>query len=169
MKDEQSYLIAIFGKVCSGKNTYATKNYPRAQIIDIGDVVRHITQTQDRTHDTSLDTQIIEYLRNEIYYSRANTNTTVIVGIRQLSILKALEEIISEFPTENLERVWLEVPEGILKARYINRAAKKDSCLDFEAAIKRDSLLGLDESIEYLRTVKTTVIENYNRNEDYTL
>jgi len=170
MKDEQSYLIAVFGKVCSGKNQYVLENCPPNCLhIDIGDVVRKLTKTNSRTHDKSLDSQIIDYLQNEIFYSKANTDTMVITGIRQLSILKALESIVNEIHTINYERVWLEVPEGILKARYIKRAATKDSCSDFEDTIKRDSSLGLDELIQYLHTVNTTIIENYNRNEDYTL
>jgi len=170
MKNEQSYLIAVFGKVCSGKNKYVLENCPPNCLhIDIGDVVRELTKTNSRTHDKSLDTQIIDYLQNEIFYSKADTNTMVITGIRQLSILKALENIVNEIHTINYERVLLNVPESILKTRYEKRAATKDHSIAFEDTIKRDSLLGLDELIQYLYTVKTTIIEYYNRNEIDTL
>ena len=168
MDNRQQYLKLIFGKVCSGKNTYAAENYPNAQIFDIGEIVRQLTQVKSRTHDHTLDQQIIAHLIRELNWSKANTDTMVIVGIRQLSILKAIEKEV-EGGIFDIERIWLEVPEGILKARYADRAAQKDTCLDFETAIKRDSLLGLDEVVEYLHTIKTIIIENYNRNEDYIL
>lgn len=163
MKNEQSHLIAVFGKVCSGKNQYVLENCPPNCLhIDIGEVVRELTKTNSRTHDTSLDTQIIDYLQNEIFYSKANTNTMVITGIRQLTILNALENIVNEIHTINYERVFLNVPVDILRARYEKRAATKDRTISFEEAIKRDDLLGLDELIQYLYTVNTTKIEYYS-------
>lgn len=170
MKNEQSYLIAVFGKVCSGKNQYVLENCPPNCLhIDIGEVVRELTKTKSRTHDKSLDTQIIDYLQNEIFYSKADTNTMVITGIRQLSILNALENIVNEIRTINYERVLLNVPESILKARYEKRAATKDHSISFEETIKRDDLLGYGELEQYLRTVNTTIIENYSQNEIDTL
>jgi len=163
MKNEQSYLIAVFGKVCSGKNQYVLENYPPNCLhIDIGDVVRELTKTQSRTHDKSLDSQIIDYLQNEIFYSKADTDTIVITGIRQLSILNALENIVNEIYTINYERVLLNVPEPILKVRYEKRAATKDHSISFEDTIKRDDLLGYGELEKYLYTVKTTIVQNYS-------
>ena len=116
MKNEQSYLIAVFGKVCSGKNQYVLEHCPPNCLhIDIGDVVRELTKTKSRTHDKSLDTQIVDYLQNEIFYSKADTDTIVITGIRQLTILNALENIVNEIFTINYERILLNVPESILK------------------------------------------------------
>lgn len=170
MKDQQTYLIAVFGKACSGKNQYVLENCsPNCLHIDVGDVVRKLTKTNSRTHNKSLDTQIIDYLQEEIFYLKADINVIVITGIRQLSILNALENIVNEIPTISYERVLLHVPESILKARYEKRAATKDRSISFEDTIKRDDLLGLSELIEYLYTVNTTIIENYNRNEINTL
>lgn len=165
MKNQQTYLIAVFGKVCSGKNRYVKENCPpNCFHIDIGDVVRELTKTQSRTHNKSLDTQIIDYLQSSIPFlcSKIDIDTIVITGIRQLSVLNALESIVSEIGTINYERVLLSVPESILKARYEKRAATKDHSISFEETIKRDNLLGLSELTEYLYTVNTTTIEHYS-------
>ena len=60
--------------------------------------------------------------------------------------------------------VFLTAPKAVLKERYIKRAAFKDLSLSFEDAIKRDSLLGLEELITYLYKTNTRHI-NYSHYE----
>lgn len=162
MRGRKQYLKLVFGEVCSGKTTYAEENYPKSHIIDVGEVVRRLTEKETRIHDVSLDEKIVEYILHEILYSRRDSDTMVIVGIRQLTILKAIEKFVESTPTIEIETIYLDVPQHILKRRYLARKATKDSNISFEETIDRDNRLGLREVKEYLRTIKTAVVENYN-------
>lgn len=157
-------IIVIVGQICSGKSTYASQYSNRFKKIDIGDMVREITETQARTYNQALDVAIINKLNWEILHLKAPFQHLVITGVRQISIVKYLQGICNTIGTEFISIV-LDVPESILKVRYERRASEKDLQLSFEDAIKRDNLLGLTELFSYLYSINTITIKNYSQYE----
>ena len=60
-------IITIIGRICSGKNYFCNKFISDSvKVIEIGDIVREITQSENRVYDTSLDQRIVSKL---IYYN----------------------------------------------------------------------------------------------------
>lgn len=155
-------IIAISGRICSGKNTYSAQYPEQFKKIDIGDIVRRITATQSRTHNSSLDGAIIDELQKEL--STGTHSNYIIMGIRQVSIMKWLKEI-SEYSGSEFTSILLHAPMQVLEARYNKRVAEKDLKLSFKDAIKRDDLLGYSELEEYLYNINTNIIQNYSQNE----
>lgn len=159
-------VITIFGAVCSGKTTEMNL-YPKTfRKVDVGDIVRSITSTQARIHNKDLDIQIIDEINREIHYAATEKYIgIVIIGIRQLTILNAIEAICDTLNFK-LHRLLLIALPAILKARYIKRAANKDTKLTFEDCIERDFKIGYDEVLEYLQLVNTHVKINYTEDEE---
>lgn len=134
--------IIVIGEVCSGKTTYI-QNLPLHIPIDIGAIVREIVDRSERVHNKLLDTKIIEELSQRFELSPASK--FVIVGIRQLSILKYL---LHQFK-EDVQLIYLDVPYHELKRRFLNRSSRKEE-ISFEDTIRRDGELGLNEVREFL-------------------
>ena len=112
-------VVLLFGKICSGKSTYA-------------DALCYITN-QDICHE--LCHEINKY------------DKVVIDGIRQYSIVLGLA---AEFGLENLDLIWLEVPDDVRKYRFYDRSISKDD-ITFEDADARDEKLGLLELQDKLK------------------
>jgi shikimate kinase len=135
--------IIVCGYLCSGKDTFSEQLALHVKI-DIGDLVRKITSTVSRVQDKSLDDRIFEEFTNVI------TNTSgpfVVSGIRQVSLLKNIEQVLP-----NLEYIWLQVSQQERARRYKTRSATKDKDLSFEEAHQRDIELGINEVLIYLQT-----------------
>lgn len=149
---EVKRIILVIGKVCSGKDTFAKQHLNHIQI-DIGSLVRELSQTISRTHDKSLDVRIIDRLGECL-----SNGNYIITGIRQLSILNKL---ISQY-SEEIEMIYLNVPLEELKRRFITRAAEKDSKYTFEEVLQRDADLGLAEIEDFIEanTSLFTIINN---------
>jgi len=147
-------IILVVGLPFSGKTTFA-ENHVLHDHIEVGDIVREITQTQERKHILSLDEQICKILTQKLL-SSTNETGVVITGIRQMSILFYL---IARFG--DIEIVWLEVPKEELQRRYINRDDVKDKGLTFEEIIRKDYELGLAEIEFFCKNIQVRVVDNY--------
>lgn len=135
----------VCGQLCSGKTLYSKA---LAQIcdgvhIEVGDVVRHLKNTNDRKllqDSKNLSGQIIEYLKVQ---SRLTSGKDLVVsGVRQKEILEA-------FPDSTL--LWVECPKNERERRYKNRAREGDS-QTFEEAEQGDINLGIIEIKNYILT-----------------
>lgn len=149
-------IVTISGPLCSGKNYYSEKINIDSTIIDIGDIVREITYSETRTFDRSLDSLIIEKLERELKNSLFHGESVIVVGIRQISIIKAVERLANK--GENVTHFLLDVDVDVRKKRYVERNAAKDTYLTFEVADQKDNELGLAALIEYLKKQKNTII-----------
>lgn len=147
----------VVGEICSGKSSYIQKLRLKAcnenvsfTKIDIGDIVREITATENRVFDQDLDTHIISKV-NDIIDQEINLKTGLLVigGIRQKSILDA---ITSMCDVEKISITELQASNDTRKARYERRDAEKDLLISFEDADKKDKQLGLTDLITYIRT-----------------
>lgn len=147
-------IVCILGKTCSGKDTFTQKLINHTQI-DIGSLVREITETNERIHNKELDKEIIKKLDHCLDNFQ---NAFVITGIRQFSILRYL---VFQYVDE-IELIWLDVSDEELKRRFINRNSDKDKEISFEEVIERDNKLGLGEIEEYVKNYSHlfTIIKN---------
>lgn len=133
-------VVLLFGKICSGKSTYAKAlaYITKAKHITVSDIVKRISGQASRSELQTtghMDVLIANELINEIN----KYDKVVIDGIRQYSIVV---ELAAEYGIENLDLVWLEVPDDVRKYRFYDRAIAKDD-ISFEEADKRDADLGL--------------------------
>ncbi len=135
-------IVLLFGKICSGKSTYADAlcYITKAKRITVSDIVKRVSGKVSRSelqNTAHMDQDICHELCQEINkYDRV-----VIDGIRQYSIVMGLA---AEYGLYNLDLVWLETPDEIRKYRFRDRAVSKDD-ITFEDADARDEKLGLLE------------------------
>lgn len=142
----------IIGEVCSGKDTFANKNKGELLHIDLGNLVREKFNTENRIFDNSLD----EYLTQKVA-EKLNEEDVIITGFRQVSLCKKIEQLFDE-----VQYIYLVVPRNILKQRFAQRVAKKDSLLTFEQCIEGDIKLGMTQLQHYLLTeVECNFIKSY--------
>jgi cytidylate kinase len=133
----------VCGQLCSGKTLYSKA---LAQICDgvyveVGDVVRHLKNTQDRKllqDSKDLSDQIIDYLKAQSKLTSGKD--LVISGVRQKEILEA-------FADSTL--LWVECPKEERSKRYQNRARQGDS-QTFEEAEQGDISLGILEVKQFI-------------------
>ena len=133
----------VCGQLCSGKTLYSKA---LAQIcdgvyIEVGDVVRHLKNTQDRKllqDSKDLSAQIIDYLKAQSKLTSGKD--LVISGVRQKEILEA-------FADSTL--LWVECPKEERAKRYQNRARQGDS-QTFEEAEQGDISLGILEVKQFI-------------------
>jgi DNA ligase-1 len=148
-------LTIVIGKVCTGKDTFASK-ITDAHKIDAGDIVRSIMKQQDRVHDKSLDEQIFQRIIEDLL---ANQYEKVIVtGIRQETIVSALNRYLTSY---DFKIVYLTGSLLTLKERFNKRQADKDTKLSFEEVVKRDGELGLEQLEQILQQQKDFITTIY--------
>lgn len=133
-------IVLLFGKICSGKSTYADAlcYVTKSKRITVSDIVKRVSGKTSRSElqDTqNLDAQIADELIAEIQ----KYDKVVVDGIRQSSIVWGL---INEFGLDNIDMIWLEASDEVRKYRFYDRAIAKDD-LSFEDADQRDVNLGL--------------------------
>lgn len=151
---EANKITLIFGKICSGKSTYADAlcYVAKAKRITVSDVVKRLSGMSSRSQlstTSSLDTKIAAELIKEVNrYDRV-----IIDGIRQYSIVL---DIVAEFGRDRVDMIWLEVPDDIRKSRFYDRAIAKDD-MSFEESNRLDDELGLSELREKLKDVYTVI------------
>lgn len=154
-------VIVVIGKVCAGKDTFAHQHIDRSHI-DIGSIVRKLTESTERTHNHLLDEDIINVLDEEFTRDQVlgENNQYIVTGIRQLSILNFIRDF---FGRDNVQMIYLEVPSSELKRRFAERNGSKDNQLTFEQVIERDDKLGLGDVERWLSSNKelVTVIQNH--------
>jgi cytidylate kinase len=135
-------IVLIFGKICSGKSTYADAlcYVTKAKRITVSDIVKRVSGKVSRSElqqTQDLDVEIAKELIAEI----SKYDKVVVDGIRQTSIVWLL---VHEYARENIDMIWLEVPDDIRKYRFHDRSIAKDD-ISFEQADERDEKLGLLE------------------------
>lgn len=141
-------IVLLFGKICSGKSTYANalSYITKAKRITVSDIVKRVSGKASRSElqDTAHMDQDICY---ELCCEINKYDKVVIDGIRQYTIVMGL---VAEYGLENIDLVWLEVPDDVRKYRFYDRAVSKDD-ITFEEADARDEKLGLKELQENLK------------------
>lgn len=135
-------IVLIFGRICSGKSTYADAlcYVTKAKRITVSDIVKRVSGKASRSElqqTEHLDIAIAEELCAEI----DKYEKVVIDGIRQHSIAWHL---INSYGKDNVDMIWLEVSDEIRKYRFYDRAVSKDD-ISFEQADERDDELGLSK------------------------
>jgi predicted kinase len=141
-------IVLLFGKICSGKSTYADAlcYVTKAKRITVSDIVKRVSgkATRSELQNTAhMDQDICHELCQEIN----KYDKVVIDGIRQYTIVTGLA---AEYGLDNLDLIWLEVPDDIRKYRFYDRAISKDD-ITFEEADARDEKLGLTELQDKLK------------------
>ena len=141
-------IVLLFGKICSGKSTYADAlcYVTKAKRITVSDIVKQVSGKVSRSelqNTAHMDQDICHELCQEIN----KYDKVVIDGIRQYTIVTGL---VSEYGLENLDLIWLEVPDATRRYRFYDRAISKDD-ITFEAADERDEKLGLKELQDKLK------------------
>lgn len=139
---ETKKIVLLFGRICSGKSTYADAlcYITKAKRITVSDIVKKVSgaATRSNLQETShLDGEIAKELINNIN----NYEKVVIDGIRQSAIVN---RIVHEYGISNIDMIWLDVPEEVRRQRFYARSVSKDD-ISFEEAQKRDNMLGLEE------------------------
>jgi hypothetical protein len=133
-------IVLIFGKICSGKSTYADAlcYVTKAKRITVSDIVKRVSGKATRSElqtTQDLDEQISAELITEIQ----KYDKVIIDGIRQHSIVWNL---VNKFGKPNIDMLWLEVADDVRRYRFYDRAIAKDD-ISFEQADERDEKLGL--------------------------
>ena len=141
-------IVLLFGKICSGKSTYANalSYITKAKRITVSDIVKRVSGKVSRSelqNTAHMDQDICHELCQEIN----KYDKVVIDGIRQYTIVLGLA---AEYGLENLDLVWLEVPDDVRRYRFHDRAISKDD-ITFEEADLRDESLGLKELQDKLK------------------
>jgi dephospho-CoA kinase len=133
----------VCGQLCSGKTRYAKAmaDSVNALFIEVGDIVREITQTTDRAQlqDTkNLLDEIVERLIRKM--PLCDVKEYVVCGVRQ-------KEILLQFPDATM--LWIECPKKERKKRYKERARQGDTT-PFKEAEQGDIELGILEVKQYI-------------------
>lgn len=148
-------IVLLFGKICSGKSTYADAlcYITKAKRITVSDIVKRVSGKASRSelqNTTHLDQDICYELCQEIN----KYDKVVIDGIRQYTIVTGL---IAEYGLDAIDMVWLEVSDEERRNRFSDRSdafgtgpASKDD-IAFEEADLRDEKLGLKELQDKLK------------------
>lgn len=149
-------IVLIFGKICSGKSTYANalSYLIKAKRVTVSDVVKTLSGLSTRSGLQSTQ-HLDEAIAAELVRKIKSHDRVVIDGIRQASIV---EWILKEVNPDDVLMLWLEVPDDIRKFRFHDRVVSKDD-LTFEEADKRDEKLGL---LELQNTLKGRYITIQN-------
>lgn len=150
-------VVAIIGKVCTGKSTLAKNKYPDFVYIEVADIVRRLAKQVNRSYNKTLDQSIIAELRQRIIESQ--DKDVVIVGIRQLSIYKNLLVFVSG-RSYNLMTYRTIADMETIRCRFNARNAEKDSMLEYTDVIRKDAELGLAKLEEFISGIPDTIIIN---------
>ena len=133
-------IVLVFGKLCSGKGTYCAP-FTRSgyKHVATSDIVKRLSgaKTRGKLQNTAEKGPAIAQELVEII---GRNSKVIIDGIRQPEIVDA---IVSRFGRDNIEMVWLDVPDEVRKARFDQRGAAKDD-QTFDDADLGDKKLGMD-------------------------
>lgn len=133
-------IVLIFGKICSGKSTYAEalSYLTKAKRVTVSDVVKRLSGLSTRSGLQSTD-HLDQNIGVELVQQIKTHGRVIIDGIRQVSIVNW---ILREVNPEDVLMIWLEVPDNVRQYRFYDRVTSKDD-LTFEEADARDEKLGL--------------------------
>lgn len=150
----------IIGKFCSGKSYYAQKLLEEGKrrgydkewgFLEIGDIVRGITKTKERTIDPALDKEIVNEVIELVEGEGCESEELFITGIRQLSVFKKLyEEFVSKGCEIHIH--YLPTPRNVRK-KFFEAQKKRNpekNTKSFEDFEKDEQKLGIDQLCSYL-------------------
>lgn len=164
---QSAKITFVVGGCCSGK-TYIAKALSKKMmnegkktyILEVGDIVRLLTNKQERVFDKNFHKKITEILCNSIQIAfKQDYENVIVVGCRQIEVFK---ETISSLDQKNYDIVYIAAPKDIRKARYENRCSSKDS-KSFEEVLNGEKSIGFNDFIEYLvneEYEKLTIVNN---------
>lgn len=147
-------IVLVFGKICSGKSTYADAlSYViKAKHITVSDIVKRVSGATTRS-TLQMTQNLDEAIAVELVHEIEKYGRVVVDGIRQKSIV---DWLLKHFRSDDILMIWLEVPDEIRKYRFHDRVVSKDD-ISFEQADKRDAELGLLELQEALKKQYVTI------------
>lgn len=138
----------VVGGCCSGKSTYIRENVKDPKFyIEVGAIVRKLTQTNQRVFDEKLDHKIAKVVADFVLSGWKNFDTVYIIGCRQTSVY---ERIMSLLDWCDREIIYLSVSEQERRKRYEERDLIKDKGQKFNDVLKGDSQVGFEEFVVYL-------------------
>lgn len=149
--NENIKILIVCGRMCSGKGHFCHQFHNKEQI-SISTLIKAIVNCHERVHDASLDQAVIHRLLELIAEKSNEGKTFFIEGIRQLSIIEALESVFV-----NISYVWIESSEQDRRARFYKRKDERD-IENFFSYDKKDELLGILKVKDYLHTKKELLI-----------
>lgn len=139
------------GKVCSGKTYQSSIDFELMKkegknvcSLEIGGIVRLLTNTEARVYDAELVDGIVQKVKELTNHK----SCILIVGCRQLSLFKKL--YFDFFKDWNKRIVLTTVPDSVRKERFQKRQSHKDKGLTFEQVDQKDQELGIDTLISYI-------------------
>lgn len=151
-------VILIFGKLCSGKGTYAkaleSLGYTH---VATSDVVKQLCGFAKR-EDLQNTSGLAHMIADELIEMGHDNHKTVIDGVRQMLIV---DRIIRYFGSENVGLIWLEVEREELLRRYLSRGDHKDT-QDFDVALQGDEELGLLDIEKWIKNNPNALIVDNN-------
>lgn len=141
----------IVGRICSGKGTFA-KKCPRDSnnvVIEVGALVRKITNINVRTYKKDLDEKLVELIVDEIITTKAKK--IFIVGCRQLSVYKGVQKRLLNLNWNGrTETTILSATKEKRRVRWDQRLDPKDALSTFDKIEKDEEELGINDFISYL-------------------
>ena len=150
-------VILVFGKLCAGKGTYCAPfvhDYGYHHI-STSSVVKQVSGqfTRDKLQDTGSMHQAIA---GELIDQMQQHDKVIVDGIRQPQIVQA---VLDHFGHNNVDMVWLNVPDDVRRERYLPRGDAKDT-QSFDDADAGDQQLGLKDVERQYRS-KMINVDNY--------
>ncbi len=142
-------IVLVCGNIACGKGTYCKTMLPNSVQLTVSTIVKQLSQQTERSElgkTAHLDEKISQVLIEKID-EVLKTSDVVIDGIRQVSILLALEH---HFGTAIKKIVWLDVPESVRRQRFAGRNDAKDN-MDYDTSMASDRGLGIDHVEHYIR------------------
>jgi dephospho-CoA kinase len=149
-------IILVFGRLCSGKGHYCSPFTKQGYAhTSASSVARKLSgkETRGGLQNTA---QFGPAIAEELIDFINRNDKAIIDGIRQKIIV---DELVDHFGHENIEMVWLDVPDHIRKDRFDTRSDDKDD-QSFDAANRGDARLGIDD-IENAYRQHSTVVQHY--------
>lgn len=155
----------IVGRVCSGKGTYVAKRLEidakKVLVIEIGDIVRNLTNIKGRVFRKGLDRAIVDEIIKEIKNKSLCCDDVLIVGCRQLTIFEKVNEFLDDYDACTLNgTTYLNTPYWIRRDRFSKRNDSKDNQLTFEEVERNESELGIDQFIDMILKKEVVFILN---------
>ena len=136
-------VLFILGYASCGKSTYIdTIKQDGDEVIETGDIIRSLTNKEQRVFNSNLDDKVIKYLRSHI--KQSNAKRIIITSARNLRIVEEIRDFVGR---ENVDIIILKTSYSERLKRFNARNAGKDNGLTYDDVLRGDRRLGLDEMI----------------------
>ena len=158
-------VLFVVGYPCSGKDFFAELYFEERDIIRVSDIVKELSNTTktsklNQTKDLSKD--IAERLILQITNSLESDNRVVVVGLRQLVVLRLiLNAQRLHLSIKQFAFVHLSTDRDVAKQRYANRRRSTDD-ISYEEVVRANDNLGLSTLISFVeKHLNYVKIESY--------